>query len=293
MFNLHKVGAHELARRLWRCCLIHAKEYGASAMIAPLIPLSLIEEATTGSIFVVEQSDDDARDTASHSHDAGQLIGSLAGLLSVTTESGSWVVPATHAIWIPRRKSHSMRSHGPFSGWSVYVTADACAELPMEPRTIRVSGLLREAVHRAADWSGPPVSGRERRLAGVVLDEIATLPTEPLGLPHPLDPRVRRVTDAILADLADNRPLDAWAAWAAIAPRTLARRFANETGFSFTEWHQRARALRSIELLAEGAAVTTIAIDLGYGNVSAFIAMFRRTIGVTPGRYVRSKVRAL
>lgn len=256
-------------------------------MSAPLVPPGLIEAASIGPIFVVEQSDDDVRDTASHSHDAGQLIGSLAGLLSVTTGSGSWVVPATHAIWIPCGASHSMRSHGPFSGWSVYVAIGACAELPMEPRTIRVSGLLREAVHRAADWSGPPESGRERRLAGVVLDEIATLPAEPLGLPHPSDPRVRRITDGILANLADDRSLDAWAAWAAIAPRTLARRFASETGFSFTAWRQRARVLRSIELLAEGLAVTTIAIDLGYENVSAFIAMFRRTIGITPGQYVR------
>jgi AraC-like DNA-binding protein len=262
-------------------------------MSAPLIAPSLIKAASIGPIFVVEQSDDDVRDTALHSHDTGQLIGSLAGLLSVTTESGSWVVPATHAIWIPSQESHSMRSHGPFSGWSVYVTADACAELPMEPRTIRVSALLREAVHRAADWSGPPESGREHRLAGVLLDEIATSPAEPLGLPHPSDPRVRRVTDGILVDLADNRPLNAWAAWAAVAPRTLARRFASETGFSFTEWRQRARALRSIELLAEGVAVTTIAMELGYGNVSAFIAMFRRMIGVTPGRYVSSKARVL
>jgi AraC-like DNA-binding protein len=293
MFNLHQVGAYELAWQFWRCCLIGAKQYLDLAMPAPLVPPSLVEAANIGPIFVVEQSDDRVRDTASHAHDAGQLIGSLAGLLSVATASGSWVVPATHAIWIPCRALHSMRSHGPFSGWSVYVAADACAELPTECRTIRVSGLLREAVHRAAIWSRPPETGQERRLAGVVLDEIATLPAEPLGLPHPSDPRVRRVTNGILADLADDRPLDAWAAWAAIAPRTLARRFSSETGFSFTEWRQRARALRSIELLAEGLAVTTIAIDLGYKNVSAFIAMFRRTMGVTPGRYVRSKLRAL
>ena len=111
-------------------------------MSAPLIPPGLIKAASIGPIFVIEHSDDDVRDTASHSHDTGQLIGSLAGLLSITTESGSWVVPATHAIWIPGQESHSMRSHGPFSGWSVYVTADACAELPMEPRMIWVSGLL-------------------------------------------------------------------------------------------------------------------------------------------------------
>jgi len=31
--------------------------------------------------------------------------------------------------------------------------------------------------------------------------------------------------------------------------------------------------------------VTSVALDLGYGNVSAFIALFKRSFGVTPGRY--------
>jgi len=28
-----------------------------------------------------------------------------------------------------------------------------------------------------------------------------------------------------------------------------------------------------------------VALELGYDNVSAFIAMFKRELGVTPGRY--------
>ena len=43
--------------------------------------------------------------------------------------------------------------------------------------------------------------------------------------------------------------------------------------------------MRALEMLAAGAAVTTVALDLGYDNVSAFIAMFKREHGVTPGRY--------
>lgn len=256
------------------------------------VPPNLIDVIRDGPILVVARREGEVRDTASHTHAAGQLIGSLAGLLSVTTPAGSWVVPATHAIWIPPHVAHALRSHGPFEGWSVYVVEDACAELHPMPLTLRVSSLLREAVRRAAGWKRPPKSMGELRLAAVVLDEIATLAVEPLGLPHPLDPRVRRITDAMLADMADDRSLETWASWAGIAPRTLARRFTAETGFGFSEWRQRARALRTIELLAEGSPVTAIAIDLGYENVSAFIAMFRRTMGITPGRYVRLQANA-
>ncbi|MGC0175398.1 helix-turn-helix domain-containing protein, partial [Klebsiella pneumoniae] len=53
----------------------------------------------------------------------------------------------------------------------------------------------------------------------------------------------------------------------------------------FNEWRQRIRLLRALELLAAGKPVTAIALDLGYDNVSAFIGLFRRMFGTTPGRY--------
>jgi AraC-like DNA-binding protein len=45
------------------------------------------------------------------------------------------------------------------------------------------------------------------------------------------------------------------------------------------------RLLRAIELLAAGESVTSIALELGYDNTSAFIAMFRRCLGTTSTRY--------
>jgi len=58
-----------------------------------------------------------------------------------------------------------------------------------------------------------------------------------------------------------------------------------ETGFNFTAWRQRARMLRSLEMLAAGLSVTAIALDLGYATASAFIGVFRRTFGATPAAY--------
>jgi len=81
--------------------------------------------------------------------------------------------------------------------------------------------------------------------------------------------------------------VDEWAAWAGISERTLSRRFVLETGFTYTAWRQRARLMRALELLAEGEAVTTVALDLGYDSVSAFIALFKRTLGVTPSAYFK------
>ena len=234
------------------------------------------------------RKDGSARDIAPHSHSRGQLLGTFRGLMSLGTERGEWVVPSIHAAWIPPHQVHSMRSHGPFSGWSVFIAESACTTLPSRLCSIATSGLLREAILRAATWDldGKPLNEEQTHIATVIFDEIRKLPRERSGLPMPKDQRLRRITSAIADNPADNRRLEDWAKWATISTRTLSRRFTAETGFCFTEWRQQVRLLRALELLSVGTSVTTIAFDLGYETVSAFIAMFRRKLGVTPTRYL-------
>ncbi|MCP1366191.1 helix-turn-helix transcriptional regulator, partial [Halomonas sp. BBD48] len=220
-----------------------------------------------------------------HCHARGQLLGSLNGLVSVDTDSGQWVVPATHAVWVPPGVVHGLRSHGAFSGWSAYVVPSACTDLPDRPCTLGVSGLLGEVVARLVQVSEENPNAAQHRLAEALLDEIRTLPHEALGLPMPKDPRVLKVARALSERPDDTLRLQEWAAWVGMAPRTLSRRFVSETGFTLTEWRQRVRLLRALEMLAAGHAVTRVALELGYENASAFIALFRRTFGATPKQY--------
>ncbi|NKI95723.1 helix-turn-helix transcriptional regulator [Rhizobacter sp. SG703] len=254
-------------------------------MTSPLLVSSLLDSADGPALLAVEVEGADPRVTAPHAHARGQLFGAKRGLLTVGTEGGQWVVPAIHAVWVPPHHKHSLRSHGAFAGWSVYLAESFCADLPTMPCTMRTSGLLREAVHRAAGWDGSPLDAPRMRLAEVIRDELHELPHESFGLPLPSDARLLRIARAIGDDPADARSLDDWAAWAGIAQRTLTRRFVAETGFHFSAWRQRARLMRALELLAAGTPVTNVALDLGYDNLSAFIAMFRRQFGTTPGRY--------
>ena len=53
------------------------------------------------------------------------------------------------------------------------------------------------------------------------------------------------------------------------------------------DWHQ-LRLLHALKLLAARRPVTAIAIEVGYDSPSAFIAMFKRTLGTTPHRYFES-----
>ncbi|MCD0503464.1 AraC family transcriptional regulator [Bordetella petrii] len=254
-------------------------------MSPTLIPPDQASSAGGPPLLAVARQSGTVRLTRRHRHARGQLLGASQGLLSVDAGHSRWVVPATHAVWIPPCTPHGLRSHGPFSGWSVYVAPSDCAELPAQPCILAASDLLRAAVLRAASWADGPFDAPRSRLAGVILDEIRTLPRPSLGLPMPRDARLLKIAQALANRPGDERRLPEWAAWAGMAPRTLSRRFVAETGFSLTEWRQRVRLLRALELLAGGRPVTAVALDLGYDNVSAFIALFRDTFGATPGRY--------
>lgn len=236
-------------------------------------------------LIAVAGSDDGERASPPHSHSRGQLFASTRGLVTVGLDTGMWVLPTTHAVWVPPHHRHWAGSHGPFQGFVVYVAEDQCAGLPAQPCSIRLSNLLREAVLRAATWPAGPLDAGAEPIAAVILDEIRTLPIDALELPMPREARLNRIAQALIAAPDDERSLEEWSAWAAIGSRTLSRRFVDETGFTFTVWRQRARLLRALALLADGPAVTRIALELGYSTPSTFIALFKRTFGVTPAVY--------
>jgi AraC-like DNA-binding protein len=102
-------------------------------------------------IIVAAGSQETVRSSGAHSHCRGQLFGSMRGLITVGVDEGVWVVPTTHAIWVPPHRVHWARSHGPFQGFAIYVAEPDCATLPAAPCSIRMSGLLRIARALADD----------------------------------------------------------------------------------------------------------------------------------------------
>lgn len=256
-----------------------------SASALPLLAPERARSRRGPRLIAVRRVDGALRDTAMHRHARGQLLGAYQGLLTVYAGDLQWVVPSMHAVWIPPDQPHGLRSHGPYAGYSAYLSPAACAGLPASPSLLRASALLVAAVDRAASWEdGAPDTAR-RHIEALIREEIRTLPPAGAALVLPRDNRLRRLALALSDEPSDTRQLDAWAKTIGMAPRTLARRFLAETGMTLGAWRQQVRLMRAQEMLAAGAPVTTVALDLGYDNVSAFIAMFKRELGVTPGRY--------
>ena len=216
----------------------------------------------------------------------GQLLGTFRGLMSLWTESGRWLVPAGHSAWIPPQHPYSVHSHEPFSGWAASILKEPCLPLPQKPCSFATSGLLREAILRVRGSQAGVCDAEQNLIAMIICQEIRKLPQTCVGVALPSDRRLLRIATAIADNPADNRRLEDWATWTGMSTRTLVRRFVQETGLSFTEWRQQARLVRAIEWLAGGMSVTTVALDLGYNTVSAFIAMFRRAVGMTPTAYL-------
>ncbi len=227
---------------------------------------------------------------ARHWHHRAQLVYASSGVMGVTTDDGTWVVPPQQAVWVPAGMVHEVEASGPLAMRSLYVAVDrdSGAGLPRDCCVVGVSPLLRELILRVVtfDVAGPP-SPAQRHVLAVIADELRSLEPEPLHLPLPHDRRLKTITERLARDPADGRPLGDWARKTGASERTLARLFVKETGLTFGAWRQRLRLLAAVARLAEGQAVTTVAFDLGYESPSAFIAMFRRTLGATPGRYLK------
>ncbi len=221
-----------------------------------------------------------------HSHPQAQLFHIVSGSVTVETRSGSFVVPPERALWMPPRTHHTCSYHQRTTVRYLYFRPDLVGHLPGQPAVIRLSPLLRElalafmAYPRDYDEDGPAA-----RLAAVIVDQLAAEPATPLHLPMPQSERLRKATAGIVADPSCADTVADIAARAALSQRSFERHFAAETHVSFRAWRKQARLMKAVEWLAQGRAVGEISDALGYEGPSAFIAMFRKAFGTTPGRY--------
>jgi AraC-like DNA-binding protein len=208
--------------------------------------------------------------------------------MQVSTAAGTWVVAPEQAVWVPPGVEHQVGHRSGVAMRTLYIDAGVARELPADCCVVAVPLLLRQLILRAMEIGlDYPPEGPEARVMTVILDELRALKPEPLHLPHPRDVRLKRIAEALLADPADGRALEDWARDAGASARTLARLFVKETGMTFGAWRERLRLTAAVARLGEGEPVTAVAYDLGYQSPSAFIAMFRRSLGDTPGRYLK------
>jgi AraC-like DNA-binding protein len=72
-----------------------------------------------------------------------------------------------------------------------------------------------------------------------------------------------------------------------VGERTLSRLFRRELGMTFPQWRTQLRLYHALRMLADDVAVTSVAHRCGWASTSAFIDVFRRAFGHTPGSHQR------
>ena len=219
-----------------------------------------------------------------HMHDRAQLLWATRGVMRIATDAAGFVVPPGHALWMPAGEPHRVDLQGEVAMRALFLRADAATAGPPGATVLAVSPLLRELILAACaeplEWDP---AGRGGHLAALILDEIARAPALPFRVPEPRDKRLRRLAEALRANPASPRTLEAWASLAGASPRTLERLFQAETGMSFARWRQTLRLAEAAARLAGGEAPARAAAAVGYASAPAFGAAFRAAFGVTPG----------
>ncbi|GAA1306792.1 helix-turn-helix transcriptional regulator [Streptomyces sanglieri] len=221
-----------------------------------------------------------------HHHDNHQVVYAGSGVLAVTTDAGTWFAPDTRAIWVPAGCVHAHRAHGHLALHLLGLPADTDPLRLDAPTVLSVDPLLRELI--LACTRGPHDDTPERlRLRAVLLDRLRASPQQPVQMPAPTDPRLRAVCEVLHDDPADPRTLAALASTAGAGERTLSRLFRRELGMTFPQWRTQLRLYHALRMLADDVPVTTVAHRCGWSSTSAFIDVFRRAFGYTPGAHNR------
>lgn len=208
--------------------------------------------------------------------------------MTVTTSEGLWVVPPLRGVWIPARTDHEFHCSGQVLIRTLYIKPELLSGSPQNCSVISVPPLLRELILYAVDMPRLyDLDGPDGRIVQVIADCIQKLQVAPLDLKIPEDAQLLAIYRSLSEDPADQRTLVEWADHVGLTPRTLARHIKEETELTFGQWRQQIRLLEALRRLGRKEPVTEVAIDLGYDSTSAFITMFKKALGSTPGQYFR------
>jgi AraC-like DNA-binding protein len=172
---------------------------------------------------------------------------------------------------------------------TLYLKPRLTRVMPRDCCVVNVPPLLKELIlHACAFAALKKTIPWQRHLIDVIIDQLETIQMVPLQLRNPSDPRALRITEALLTDPSESRPLQQLCKVAGAGKRTVERLFLDDVGITFGRWRQQLRLMRAMQLLAEGENVTRSALEAGYSTPSTFISMFRKTLGTTPALYFRT-----
>mgnify|MGYP004559720843 FL=1 len=196
------------------------------------------------------------------------------------------MVPPQYAVWIPGGVKHSNQVTANAELCFLFIEPSAVT-MPTTCCTLKISPLCRELIltlaNRTTTQRAEPMT---RRLIQVLFDELPQQPQQQLHLPVSSHPKIRAMVEMMAKGPVEWGSLGQWAGFFAMSERNLARLIVKETGLSFRQWRQQLQLIMALQGLVKGDTVQKVAHTLGYDSTTAFITMFKKGLGQTPGRYI-------
>lgn len=225
-----------------------------------------------------------------HSHERAQLVYASQGIFELSTRDRWWLVPPRFGIWIPAGTEHKMQAKTNVVLNTLYINTEQWQKnFPMVPRNVATSNLLHELLIRASTLPIEYDSGSiEYKIMDLLVEELEWADSISLPFPKPeTDKRIRHLCRLVIEHPENNYSLEELAGEVGATQRTLTRLFKTELNTTFGLWRQQLRIMNAIPLLLAGKSVGQVSHEVGYGSQSAFTAMFRRLMGMTPSAYLR------
>lgn len=222
--------------------------------------------------------------------DRHYLLCASTGVLRLEAEGRAWLLPPARAALIEADRPIRVSIPRPVTTASVLFDTSFVPAPPASLSVFDLNGLARALVTECSGWeeSSEPLTAYAEALfaaLAAVTWRLAAQPS-PVTVPVGRSPELRRALQLTEQRLnAEVRFADV-AREVGLAPRSLARRFEEETGMTWRAVLRRMGVLRAIEQLATGdTPVTRIALSVGYTSLSAFNAAFRELTGRPPTQY--------
>lgn len=211
----------------------------------------------------------------------GILLWCRIGRAHVSVGGGRFAIRERDAVWIP-------------PGFAVTIgSAPGTVVVPIavHRRTSEKAAGEPLAVVVPARWQPVLLTAYARSLGFLHEDDDApdlVAPLVPAGrasqleTPHPADPSMRAIAEAVAARPRASTSVQEHAATLGCTVRTFERRFRAETGLTFRDWRRRARVRAGLRAIAEGCAVAEASEVAGFDAASAFCRSVRELTGLTP-----------
>lgn len=205
-------------------------------------------------------------------------------------ERETWLLPSGRAAWIPAGVLHRVACSR-LELQTVYLPSRLVSGAPQSTAVFDAPPLAREMLTYAmrlgpADRPTPRSRSFFQTLAHLCLEWMHD--PLPLRLPRAQTEGLQRAMDWTLDNLG-RRPSASEAARAAgMSTRTMARRFASETGTTWRRFAHDARLLEATHRLSQpGAHVGDVAASLGFESLSAFSRAFKSALGHPPSSVLK------